>query len=130
MKPRLFIIICLIIATAMAGCSRLTVDDLAGTVWESKKVDYDLKFGSTEMLLRLSFHDRKLFSLKRSERWLRKKAGVNTPLPEDSEVAGDYSVEGDKIKLTWSDGSSLIFHFRDDKILSHDETRVFVKKVR
>lgn len=130
MTMRRFIAIALLILLAGAGCSRLSVGDLAGTVWESRKVDYDNQFGSTEMVLRLGFHDTKLFSLRRTERWVRKKAGIKTPLPEDSEVAGEYRIEGDKINLLWSDGSSLSFTYRDDKIFSHDETRVFLKALR
>jgi hypothetical protein len=127
---RRFLATALVILLAGSGCSRLSVNDLAGTAWESRKVDYDNQFGSTEMVLRLRFHDTKLFSLKRTERWIRKKAGVNTPLPDDSEVAGEYRIEDDKIKLLWSDESSLSFTYRDDKIISHDETRVFLKAAR
>jgi hypothetical protein len=127
---RRFIVIAMMFIIAGSGCSRLSVDDLAGTAWESRKVDYDHQFGSTELVLRLGFHNAKIFSLKRTERWVRKKAGVNTPLPDDSEVSGEYRVEGDKIRLMWSDGSSLSFTFRDDKIYSHDETRVFQKAAR
>ena len=121
---------CLFVVVAVSGCSRLSVSDLAGTVWEYKKVDYDYQIGATEMTLRLSFHDRRLFSLKRNERWVRKKAGIKTELPEDSEVAGEYSVKGDAIILKWSDGSALNFTFRNNTIVSHDETRIFVKAIR
>jgi len=121
---------CLLVVVAVSGCSRLSVSDLAGTAWEYKKVDYDYQIGATQMTLLLSFHDRRLFSLKRSERWVRKKAGIKTELPEDSEVAGEYSVNGDAIILKWSDGSALNFTFRNNTILSHDGSRIFVKTLR
>jgi len=127
MKRFMAVAAVLIICLA-AGCSRLSVDDLDGTVWESRKTDADPQIGSVELVLSLHFHDTSHFSLKRTERWIAKKESVRTPLPEDSQVTGQYRVEKDSIRLIWSDGSNLLFTFRDGKIFSPDETRVFTKK--
>ncbi len=110
------------------GCGRLSVDDLDGTVWESKQTDTDPQIGTVELLLSLHFHDTGHFSLTRTERWISKKESVKTPLPEDSRLTGQYRVEKNTIRLIWSDGSNLLFTYRDGNIYSHDETRVFTKK--
>lgn len=124
---RFYTTIAVLICVAACSCSRLSSRDLEGTVWESRQVDSDPAVGSVELVISLEFIDSRMFLLKRAERWVSKKESVKTPLPEDSEVSGEYRVDGNLIHLAFADGSSLAFSYKDGKIISHDESRIFVK---
>lgn len=101
--------------------------DLEGTLWESRQVDSDPAVGSVELVLSLEFIDSRMFLLKRAERWVSKKESIKTPLPEDTEVSGEYHVESNNIHLTFADGSSLAFSYKAGRIISHDGSRTFTK---
>ncbi len=124
---RFYAAIAIMLCVASCSCSRLSNRDLEGTVWESRQVDSDPAVGSVELVLSLEFIDSRMFLLKRAERWVSKKESVKTPLPEDTEVSGEYRVESNTIHLSFADGSSLAFSYKDGRIISHDESRTFVK---
>ena len=112
----------------LLSCMKISPERLNGTVWESRKVDFDPGLGTEEVVITLAFHSEKVFSLKRTERWIKKRTGVTVPMPEDKTLSGEFKVDGTTIRLLWRDGSVLHLKYLDDRIYSPSGDKTFVRK--
>ncbi|HQO03695.1 MAG TPA: hypothetical protein PLI62_15635 [Spirochaetota bacterium] len=108
-------------------CKKLSLQDIGGTVWVNKRIIQDNRMGTEEIRLTLTFKYDRSFSLERSERWITKKTKLNLDPPKDVVLSGVYDVADDKVKLMWSDKSITEFTYKDNTLISPDQTRIFEK---
>ena len=81
--------------------------------------------GTEEIRLTLTFKYDRSFSLERSERWIMKRTKLKLDPPKDVILSGVYDVADDKVKLMWSDKSVTEFTYKDDTLISPDQSRIF-----
>lgn len=117
----------LLISITSFYCKKLSIHDIGGTVWEHKRFIQDTRMGTEEIYLTLTFKYDRSFSLERSERWITKKTKLNLDPPKDIVLEGVYKVEDEKVILVWSDKSTTEFTYKDNTLISPDQSRIFNK---
>ncbi|HON79544.1 MAG TPA: hypothetical protein PK544_13710 [Spirochaetota bacterium] len=125
MKRILIAAVILSLSVVSFYCKKLTIQDIGGTVWENKRIIQDHRMGTEEIRLTLTFKYDRSFSLERSERWIMKRTKLKLDPPKDVILSGVYDVADDKVKLMWSDKSVTEFTYKDDTLISPDQSRIF-----